>query len=129
WLTLRRRFNEVLQTAIADGVVSDRRRLRELFRELQAQGRVYLDANQQAWMEVENQGELRRVGLTAATIVSPESDRRLALQLLLARMDYLLYTGSQHREIYPDVEADWPLLQRAEQVAAAPVTRVVASRQ
>ncbi|HZP23440.1 MAG TPA: hypothetical protein VFB04_08335, partial [Terriglobales bacterium] len=122
WLTLRRRFNEVLQTAIADGVVSDRRRLRELFRELQAQGRVYLDANQQAWMEVENQGELRRVGLTAATIVSPESDRRLALQLLLARMDYLLYTGSQHRELYPDVEADWQLLQRAEQVAAAPVT-------
>src|SRR5581483_1673523 len=88
WLTLRRRFNEVLQTAIADGVVSDRRRLRELFRELQAQGRVYLDANQQAWMEVENQGEFRRVGLTAATIASPESDRRLALQLLLARMDY-----------------------------------------
>ena len=129
WLTLRRRFNEVLQTAVADGVVSDRHQLREIFRELQAQGRVYLDSNQQAWMEVEDQGQLHRVGLTAANIVSAESDRRLGLQLLLARMDYLLYTGPKHRELYPDVEADWQLLQRAEQVAMAPATRVIASRQ
>jgi hypothetical protein len=128
WTTLRQRFDEVLQTAIADGVVSDRRELRELFRDLQARGMVYIDENQQAWMNVENDGQLRRVGLSTGNVVGPESDPRLGLQLLLARMEYLLNANPKHRELYTDIQADWQLVQRAEQLAMAHGARVIAAK-
>ena len=128
WEKLRQRFNEVLQSAIADGVVADRRELRELFRTLQARGKVYVDDRQQAWMEVENDGQLRRVGLSFSNVEGPNSDRRLGFQLLLARMDYLLSTQSKHRELYSEIQGDWALLQQAEQ--QMPVrTQVIAKKQ
>jgi len=128
WAKLRQRFDEVLQSAIADGVVSDRKQLRDLFRQLQARGRVYLDDHQQLWMEVETGGHLQRVGLSAGNVVGPDSDRRLGLQLLLARMAYILSTNPKHRELYPEVQADWALLQRAEQAMPARGDRVIATR-
>ena len=128
WTTLRQRFDEVLQTAIADGMVSDRRELRELFRDLQARSNVQVDDNQQAWMNVEDGGQLRRVGLSTGNIVGPASDPRLALQLLLARMEYLLSAKSKHRELYTEIQADWQLVERAEQLALAHGTRVIAEK-
>ena len=128
WTKLRRRFDEVLQTAIADGIVSDRRELRIVFRQAQARGRVYLDDSQQPWMEVSSGGHLTRVGLSAGNIVGPESDRRLGLQLVLARMEYILSSNPKHRELYPAVQADWELLQRAEQSMPARAERVIATR-
>jgi hypothetical protein len=128
WEKLRQRFNEVLQGAIADGVVANRRELRDLFRNLQARGKVYVDDQQQAWMEVEDEGQLRRVGLSVSNVVAPNSDRRLGLQLLLARMEYLLYTQSKHRELYGEIQGDWALLQQAEQ-QMLPRTQVVAKKQ
>ena len=128
WTTLRRRFDEVLQTAIADGIVSDRRELRVLFRDLQMRGKVHLDDNQQVWMDVENGGVLRRVGLSPSNVVSPESDPRLGFQLLLARMDYLLCAKPKHRELYREIQADWQLLERAEQLAFARGPRVIADK-
>jgi hypothetical protein len=129
WTAMRQHFDEVLQTAIAEGVVGNRRELRELFRELQGRSRTYVDDNQQAWMDVEDGGRLRRVGLSEDNVVGPESDPRLGLQLLLARMEYLLNAKPKHRELYPQMERDWQLLQRAEQVATARDTRVIASNQ
>jgi len=129
WTLMRQRFDEVLQSAIADNIVSNRRELRELFRNLQAHDKVYVDDSQQAWMEVEQDGQLHRVGLSTSNVVGPESDPRLGLQLLLARMEYLLNANSKHRELYTEIEGDWQLLQRAEQVAKGRSTRVIASKQ
>ena len=128
WAKMRQRFEEVLQGAIADGVVSDRRELHGLFRDLQARGKTYVDDRQQAWMEVENEGQLRRVGLSTNNIVGPNSDRRLGFQLLLARMEYLLSTNPKHRELYTEIQSDWALLQQAEQAGPAR-TQVVAKKQ
>ncbi|MGA2903027.1 MAG: hypothetical protein ABSD98_04295 [Candidatus Korobacteraceae bacterium] len=129
WQIYRDRFEEVLHTAIDDGIVSDRRELRNLFRNLQARGRVYLDGNGQPWLEAEDSGRLQRVGLTTGNIVSPESDSRLALQLLLARTEDLLSVKSKHRELSPEFQSDWALLQRAEE-AMLPrgANSVIASR-
>jgi len=129
WTRLRQRFDEVLQTAIADGVVSDRQELKDLFRELQARGRVCTDLEQQLWLEVESDGKLRRVGLSTDNVLGPNSDRRLGLQLLLARMDYLLDTQWKHRELFPEIQSDWQLLQQAEQFLAARGTQVIAAKQ
>lgn len=128
WEKLRQRFNEVLQSAIADGMIADRHQLRDLFRNLQARNKVYVDDQQQAWMDVESDGQLRRVGLSFDNVVSPNSDRRLGFQLLLARMEYLLTTQSKHRELYSEIQKDWTLLQQAEQQMPAR-TQVVARKQ
>ncbi len=129
WLKMRQRFDEVLQTAVADGILSDRRELKDLFRELQARGRVYVDDNQQSWMEVEEVGQLRRVGLSTGNIVGPESDQRLAMRLLLARMEYLLFINHSHRELLTQIESDWELLQQAEGSMPARGTRTIATKQ
>jgi hypothetical protein len=129
WIKLRQRFDEVLQTAIADGIVSNRRDLKDLFRQLQARGRVYIDGNQQVWMEVENDGQFRRVGVSANNIVGPNSDHRLGVQLVLARMDYLLSTNSKHRELFTEIQSDWHLVQQAEQFMTAGGTQVIAAKQ
>jgi hypothetical protein len=128
WARLRQRFDEVLQTAIADGVISTRRQLHDLFRDLQACGKVYVDDNQQAWLSVDNAGGVRRVGLSAGDVIGPDSDRQLALQLLLARMEYLLSTNSKHRELYTEIQSDWALLQQAEQSMPAGRAQTIATR-
>lgn len=115
WKTLRDRFDEVLQSAIAEGIVTDSDNLRSTFRDLQARGHVYLDDHQQLWLEVEQAGAMRHVGLSYGNILSAESDARLRLQLLLARTDKLLSASSKHRELYTEFEADWALLRQAEQ--------------
>jgi len=129
WKSYRDRFEEVLRSAIDDGIVSNRRELHNLFRNLQAQGRVYVDAGGQPWLAAENHGRLLRVGLTTDNIVSPQSDSRLALQLLLARTEALLSVRSNHRELSPQFRSDWDLLQRAEDaMPAAGAHSVIASR-
>ncbi len=128
WNRLRQRFNEVVQSAIADGVIANKHELRELFRELQARGKVSVDGNEQAWMDVESAGQLRRVGLSASNVVGADSDRLLAMQLLLARMEYLLSTNAKHRELYTEIQGDWDLLQRAEQSMPARGTQTIATR-
>jgi hypothetical protein len=130
WTNLQRRFDEVVQSAIADGVIGNRRELRTLFRDLQARGHVYLDDDQQPWLTVHSEGKLRRVGLSAGNILGPNSDQRLGFQLLLARTEDLLAAPPKHRELYPELEHDWELLQRAEQAMRMPGAReVIAARQ
>ncbi len=59
WAKYRDRFEEVLRTAIADGTISDRRDLRNVFRELEARGRVYVDDEQLPWIQVEERRPAR----------------------------------------------------------------------
>ncbi len=130
WEMYRERFEEVLRTAIADGVISNRHALRTVFRDFQARGRVYLDNRQQAWMEVESDGQLRRIGLSAGNILSSETDPQLRFRLLLARTQDLLWVNPKHRELYSEFEADWALLQQAEQLThSRPAAGIIAARQ
>jgi len=76
---------------------------------------VYLDENQEPWLELKSDGKLRHIGLSATNVLAAESDPVLRLQLLLARTDALLKAGSRHRELYTEFEGDWALLQLAEE--------------
>jgi len=101
--------------------------VRSVFRELQTQSRMYLDQSQQPWLEVTREGEVQRVGLSASNILDAQSDRRLAMQVLLARMSALLSANGKHREPWADFQNDWALLEAAEGAGAAPNGRVVAT--
>lgn len=81
---------------------------------------MYLDDRQQPWLEVTEDGEVRRVGLSANNIFGAQSDHRLAMQVLLARTGALLSVNSKHRELWPDFQNDWALLQTAEEASLPP---------
>ena len=127
WQQYRDRFGEILRTAVADGVIKKRRDLRSVFRDVVANSRFYLDERQQPWLEVTEEGRVRRVGLSADNILSAESDRSLALQILLARTGALLSANDKHRELWPDFQADWALLQTAEEARLEPQPGKVAA--
>jgi len=114
WQKYREHFEEILRSAIDDGVIADRRKLNSVFRTLQTNGQMYLDENGQPWVRLESGGEVRRVGLTEANVFSPESNQKMAMQLLLARTNALLFAKSNHRELAPEFESDLALLQRAQ---------------
>ena len=129
WQNYSNRFEEMLKTAIDEGIVADRRQVTGLFRELGENSQVYLDGNGQPWLQQENAGELRRVGLSPDNIFSSQSDSEFALQLLLARTDALLSVKLKHREQWNEFQADWALLERAEQAQPAHGTgSVIAAR-
>jgi hypothetical protein len=113
WARSRSLFEEILQTAIADGVVAERRDLRNIFRDLQDEGRPYFDADGQLWLEVTRDGVVHNVGLTAGTVLASGSDRELAMKILLARTNDLVYENDKHRETRPEFADDWELLERA----------------
>ncbi len=113
WARSRSLFEEILQSAIAEGVVADKHELRNIFRELEGEGRPYFDANGQLWLEVTRDGMVHNVGLTAGTVLASGSDRELALEILLARTNDLVYANAKHRESRPEFAADWELLERA----------------
>lgn len=133
WQQYRERFDEILHSSVDDGVIADHEKLNGVFRTLQAKGQMYLDESGQPWLTIESGGELRRVGLTATNVFSVESDRRLAMQVVLARTGALLFAKSNHRELQPEFESDWVLLQRATEELPAhvqhPAISTTAARQ
>ena len=118
WQQYRERFEEIVRTAIDDGAIADRDQLHKMFRQLQAEGRPYLDSTAEPWLEVQTGDQLRRVGLSASNLFSPGSDPQLALRLVLARTDSVITAKSKHRELWPEFQSDWALLQQAEEVWA-----------
>ena len=129
WEQYHNRFDEILHSAIDDGVVADRHELDGVFRQLQANADVYLDSDGRPWLRTGIAGEERRVGLSATDIFSDGSDRELALQLLLERVDAQLSAKANHRERWDDFLNDWAMLERAEHTQPAHGVRsVIASR-
>lgn len=115
WQQYRERFEEILRSAVADGVFTHQREVRSAFRDLQAHGRIYFDERQQPWLEVNDGGHTRRVGLSADNIFDSASDHKLASQVLLARTNALLSANAKHRVLWSDFQNSWALLQVAEQ--------------
>jgi hypothetical protein len=123
WQQYRSRFEEILRTAIDDGIVADHHKLETTFRTMQANGRTYLDDRGEPWLEMDSDGEVRRVGLSANNVFSADSNREMALQVMLARTNALLSAQSNHRELWPEFESDWAMLQQAEEQMPAHGTR------
>ncbi len=85
-----------------------------------AEAKVWTDAAGEPWM-TQPDGEGREVGLSTANLVAPESEPRLAVQLMLAKVSYALEAKNHYRETMPLFEQDWKLMQAAvSRLRAAP---------
>lgn len=115
WRKYREEFEEILRSAADDGIIANRRQLQTVFRTLQKNGRTYVDETGRPWLELVSSGDVRRVGLTPENVFSAGSDPSLAFRLLLARTNALLSTKSKHRQLWPEFQSDWALLERAQE--------------
>ena len=102
--------------AEGDGILPGRHWV-EIFKRLDTGETVSADPNGALWAELPGPEGAARVGLSASDILAPDSDPRLAYQLMLARNDRVLKSPRHSRETMAEFKQDWARLQsaRAEQ--------------
>jgi hypothetical protein len=114
WTAYGQQFNSVVDRAIHEEVIPSRRSLREFARHVDNEGTPFLDSHGALWMQVSDGAASRRVGLTATNVLAPESDPRIAYNLLLAHIDFVLRSGKRDRETMVDFRQEWGLLMEAQ---------------
>jgi hypothetical protein len=114
WSAYRDQFDLVVQEAIAAGVIPDREALDHVFKDLDENGKPYLDDHGNLWLAVTEDGKTSNVGLAANNLLAPGSDRTLAYKIILADINYSLKASQRVRETMIDFTRDWALLQSAQ---------------
>jgi hypothetical protein len=106
WRSYRDEFREIFDTAVADGVFSSGREMKSYFKELDREGQVELDGNGRPVLSIKG----RSVGLSRGNLLSPDSDPIMAYQIMLARVQAVLYGPASRREDALNFTEDWDLL-------------------
>jgi len=113
WAEYKKQFAAILDEATHDEVISGRKSLEKFVRRLDRDGTPLLDADENLWVEIADESGPARVGLNAKNVLSPQSDPRLAYELLLAHIDMVLRSRAHSRETMREFRSDWSLLQMA----------------
>jgi hypothetical protein len=114
WKRYAAAVDTLIDLAMERGLIADRGALRQLFRDYDAHGRTFIDGDGAAWLDLPDGGIVRRAGVSASNIDAPGSDPQLAFLIMLARIDRILHSPSKNRELMPQFEADWELLERTQ---------------
>ncbi len=72
-----------------------------------------IDANGGAWLHLAPEEPNGTVGIDTDTLLAPGSDPRLAYQLMLERVAYVLHEKGRMRESMQEFREDWSLLEQA----------------
>lgn len=86
---------------------------KSLANDLDAKGEVQIDPNGAIWIDFKDFEGTRRLGVSASNVNSPDSDGELAYALLLAGTQAQLNSSPKNREMLPDFQARWQLLNDA----------------
>lgn len=81
--------------------------------EMDVHGDVQIDLSGAIWIEFREGDETRHVGVSASNVNAAGSDGELAYTMLLARAQAVLSNAAKNREMLPEFEASWQLLQDA----------------
>jgi len=120
WKNYRKAFESEIEENRDSPEVRDRSRF---FKVLDEQGTASVDSDGAAWMQLSENGESFRVGVSASNVLARESNPRLSYQLLLARTSVFLKGPKHRRETMLEFHQDWANLQRASAGAAAVLAR------
>jgi hypothetical protein len=110
WKGYRKELDATLQ---ANKDVIDRHDLSRFFKELDRAGTASVEDNGSLWMQVWENGEPLKVGLSANNALAPDSNPRLAYKFLLARTRGELKSPKHGRETMQEFEQDWARLRQA----------------
>jgi len=124
WNAYRTEFDAIVAEAVREEIIPRRRYLKSVFKRLDATPTA--DANGSMWLEISDGSGHSRVGLSANNILAPDSDARLAYQLLLARTQYVLKSPKHSRETMLEFKEDWALLQYARTRCLGPLAESAA---
>jgi hypothetical protein len=86
---------------------------KEFATNMDAHSRVEMDDSGALWLDYVDNNGARRVGISASNVNSQSSDGELVYSLLLARTSAQLSNAPKNREMLPEFQADWQLLQDA----------------
>jgi hypothetical protein len=109
WKTYRNAYEEVLNTALRDGVFANRKEVKSYFKELDHAGRVRLDDDGLPVLEVKG----RLVGLSRGSLLAAGSDPLMGYQIMLARVRASVESPVTQRQSGVNFKKDWDLLIRA----------------
>jgi hypothetical protein len=113
WKEYREAFGPLADEAVSREIIANRDALGRLFKQLDHDGTISVDANGTLWLEVAQGGRPSRIGLSANNILASGTDSQLAYALMLLRANHYLNSPKHSREIMPDFKRDWALLQAA----------------
>lgn len=119
WKSYRTEFDSLAAEAVRQEIIANRDYLNRLFKDLDKAGTPVADANGVLWLEVSQNGKATRVGLSASNALASGSDPQLAYALLLARTERVFKSPKHSREILPEFQSNWSLLQAARSMNAA----------
>jgi hypothetical protein len=110
WKEYRKTFDSIVQE---NKRVIEPRELSHFFRYLDKAGTAFVDNDGAAWMELSENGEILRVGVSASNALVEGSNPQLSYELLLARTGTFLKSPKHRRETMAEFRQDWESLQRA----------------
>jgi hypothetical protein len=110
WKNYRRKMKRIVTENQGN---FEQNELAHFFKHLDKDGTVELDSDGSAWMDVTENGEPLRVGVSASTALAQDSNASLAFKLLLARTGVVLKSAKHRRETMAEFKQNWASLQRA----------------
>lgn len=110
WKAYRKALDELADEAVSKKLIGDRKALRKVVKDVGGRGETSLGPDGAAWLDITQDGILRRVGVAASNINAPGSDPELAYLIMLSRVDEMLHRPSKHRELLPYFQRDWELM-------------------
>lgn len=107
WKQYRKALDSTVQ---ANKDIMDKHDLSHLFKDLDREGTATVDEDGSLWMDLSEDGEPLRVGLSASDVLAAGSSPQLAYKFLLARTRGVLKSPKHSRETMLEFDQDWTLL-------------------
>jgi hypothetical protein len=121
WKDYHKAFDSQVVADIHQDVISNRKDLNRLFKQIDQAGTPSVDDRGLLWMEISANGQTTKVGLSASNVLARDSDAQLAHEILLTRVDHVLKSPKHGRETMAEFIDDWAALQRASEKHALTV--------
>jgi len=108
WKHYRKALESTVQ---ASKDIVDKHELSHFLKDLDREGTATVDEDGSLWMDLWEDGEPLRVGLSASNTLAAGSSPQLAYKFLLARTRGVLKSAKHSRETMLEFERDWTMLQ------------------
>ena len=113
WKQYREEFGSLANEAVSREIIPSSDFLGRLFKYLDRDGTLTIDANGALWLEIPQGGNPSKLGLSASNLFASGTDSQWAYAIALARAGHYLKSPKHSREIMPDFKDDWARVQAA----------------
>lgn len=110
WKAYTAKFDQILTNAIAQGLFQDTNEVKSFFKDLELQSEPAMDADGGLILKVRYYAQDRELGISYKNILNANSDKELALKLMLAKINAELNAPEKDRSSMPEFRANWKLM-------------------